>query len=513
MFFRKNQYGIPCEDPVKEGETLTYRNIRCYDVNYGQLVGSFPSFSTLYTLPEIFLEVSKFFQSRNAICYYQKDGSMNKYLSYKEINHLVFRIASGLCELGLKPLEFVPLYSENSLWFTIGLWTISYCGSVSVPLSPGTTLLDKIIEKYKCKYIICSSTTLDSTLTTLSSLKDNSVQTVIVCGIDDELLERKNSDQISLYTISSIVQIGKRSNHRPRIPLATSPAVLQTYGELDKSILFTHSSVISSSAGLHACGHSFDTDNYISILSMSNPLERSLQLAVMVGGGCICFPPLAGGTLFDTFFSFSTLKPSILLLDSKKLEKIAVFFENEVKDSPFLQRLLFDLSIQILHQTSLADTDPPWLIKAMLHAGFGKRFGGELKIIFVCGGRLKPRTHLLIKELAMTSIVSTLTIPQMHGACCIQHIKDVSFDTNGAPSLSVEIRLKDIPNSQKNTSSDSIGEILIRGPGINVDSTNQSNEWLATGIAAKLSSNGTLSALGSIYTFAHDYIESDTSDE
>jgi fatty-acyl-CoA synthase len=161
-----------------------------------RIVPKKPLITPEITIPEVLKERIKLHPDQLA----QIDG--DKRMTYKQFGNLVYKLASGLCSLGIKPGEKVALILPEGNTFPVGMYAVIQMGGVSVGINPTLKA-----EEYKyllndseaVAVILTDSITRADPLNLIREIKDElpSLRHVIVDGKAqgseinlDELIER-----------------------------------------------------------------------------------------------------------------------------------------------------------------------------------------------------------------------------------------------------------------------------------------------------------------------------------
>ncbi|KAL3473809.1 acetyl-CoA synthetase-like protein [Aspergillus californicus] len=198
-----------------------------------------------------------------AICAWNGD------VSYADLDILSMRVAAQLSFQGVKPGDFVPIYSEKSKWTTIAMIGILKAGAAFVLLDPSHPLgrLRKIADDVEAKVIVSSVEN--------AARSNDLVSTVLVLDDDERFLTHTSARWTAPATYSS------------------SPAYIAfTSGSTGKpkGVIVEHGSFCASALA-HGRAMSMDsTSRVLQFASYAFDVSISDNLTTLLHGGCICVP-------------------------------------------------------------------------------------------------------------------------------------------------------------------------------------------------------------------------------
>lgn len=100
----------------------------------------------------------------------------NRTITYKELNQKANLLARKLCELGIKPNDFVVIFTKRSIEMVVALYGVLKVGGAYVPISPSypNDRIQYMIEDCQPKAIICYETLINCDLP-IFDLDDQSI--------------------------------------------------------------------------------------------------------------------------------------------------------------------------------------------------------------------------------------------------------------------------------------------------------------------------------------------------
>ena len=203
-----------------------------------------------------------------AVC--SRDGS----LTYKELDDLASRVASGLIRMGIKKNTVVPLYFEKSRWMPVALLGVLKAGGVFLQLA-------KSIPKGRTEAILSVDKPPFALIGTASATPDWLGKIVSVCSVH-ELLAQNDKGSFPLP---------ESSPGQDAVRLFTSGSTGQP-----KIIAWTHEALATNCQCIKDCLYLGPETRHFQTASYEFDVSMMETIAVLMAGGCLCLPLEEEGT-------------------------------------------------------------------------------------------------------------------------------------------------------------------------------------------------------------------------
>lgn len=276
-----------------------------------------------------------------------------------------------------------------------------------------------------------------------------------------------------------------------------------------KQCHLTHKNLIAAASGIKSCGYKFGRDIYMSNIPMHRVVERSMQLAILVNGGCIGFFDLEYEAN-DILTYLNDLKPTILVLTGDVMKQLYDELFSYLTNQSIFIRLFYDFCFSLMQQAAEALSEVPWLAKVLVVERLQKVAGGRLKLLISATSYLDKVAQHSLRTMLQIPVIQLYGVTECGGVCCIQNIHDHKVYNIGAPTTSCEIMIRNFDLAFSKVQNKGYGEILIRGPNVfkcyqkNPDLTKQylvDNEWFATEDLGRVQRDGTVELIDTINDF------------
>lgn len=507
-FGAQNVYAVSGNEKDNCMTTLHYRNVQCMIDNQGQIIGSFPEFKDVFTLRELFDDVVDKYHDRPLFGSLNKETNEYEYTSYGDFSQLVKKVAYGMSTMGFDSQTICGVYIENSEWFSLIQWSLHYLGAIFFPIEVGNPLpiTYNIINVYKCSTICCSAYTFSQIFDILlQEQPENLKHIILVCDQEefDELQRDFDSElnsigSIPIDTVPSFLSLKRTDTSKFPQQYATSVCTYNVTSGRGGSInacMITNSNAIAAASGISCCGFDFTHAVYYSGISQVKPVERSIELNIMVHGGCIGFSTKPASEALKEH------RPTIAGLSPKMMNELAESLIAEAYGKNPLKCMFLDFGFSVAAQCTESCTEMPWFFTETLVKPFQELAGSRLKLVISAGEPLEPRILHILRTMLVVPVIQIYGTAETSGVISVSRIDDHSCTSVGAPALSCEVKLRDFCEGSMNVNNDESGEILVRGPNIftgylrNKSLTNKKlleGGWFATGDLGKIKPNGTL---------------------
>ena len=514
VFGHQNVFSVGGNEKDNCMSTLHYRNVQCMFDNEGQISGSFPLFPDIFTMRELFDHIVDSYYDRPLFGAFSDETKEYEFTTYGDFSTLVKKITSSFLSLDFNEQSIIGVYIENSEWFSLMQWSIHYLGAIFFPIEVGNPLkiTYNIIDVYKCSTICCSAYTFPQLFNLLLEEQPTHLKRIILACDQQEFeeLQRDYDSQlhsifsIPILTVPSFLETKKQDLSKLPQQFATSPLVYNVTSGRGGSInacILTNSNLIAASAGLASCGYDFTHAIYYSGISQVRPVERSIELTIMVHGGCIGFSKK------ETHEALKELRPTVAGLSPKLMSQLAESLINEAYGQNPIKRLFLDFGFSVAAQCAESYTQIPWFFHETLVKPFQELAGARLSLIISAGDYLEPRLVHTLRTMLVAPVIQVYGTAETGGVITVTRIDDQSCISVGAPSLSCEIKLRDFSEGNMNVGSNEPGELMVRGPNVftgylrNRTLTSKKlleGGWFATGDLARIKPNGTVELVDTI---------------
>ena len=514
VFGHQNIFSIGGNEKDNCMSTLHYRNVQCMFDNEGQISGSFSLFPDIFTMRELFDHLVDSYYDRPLYGSFNEETKEYEFTTYGDFSLLVKKVTSSLFSLGITQETIVGVFIENSEWFSLMQWSLHYLGAIFFPIEVGNplTITYNIIDVYKCTIICCSAYTFPQLFNLLLSEQPSHLKTIILACDQEEFedLQRDYDSQlhsifsIPIITVPSFLETKKQDLSKLPQQFATSPLVYNVTNGRAGSInvcILTNSNIIAASAGLASCGYDFTHAIYYSGISQVKPVERSIELMIMVHGGCIGF------STKEASQALKELSPTIAGLSPTLIAQLVESLINEAYGQNPLKRMFLDFGFSVAAQCAESYSSIPWFFQETLVKPFQELAGSRLSLIISAGELLEPRFVHTLRTMLVAPVIQIYGTAETGGVISVTRVDDQSCTSLGAPSLSCEIKLRDFSEGNMNVGSNEPGEIMVRGPNVftgylrNRTLTSKKlleGGWFATGDLGRIKPNGTLEIVDTI---------------
>jgi long-chain acyl-CoA synthetase len=193
------------------------------------------------------------------------------------------------------------------------------------------------------------------------------------------------------------------------------------------------------------------TNRHCSFLPMAHIYERFVLIGCFINGTQVVFCSIPE----KLFEYYPIVRPTNISMVPRVLNKVYDTIMGEVGKSK-IRRFLIS---QALHN------DQSTVFSRLLFRKVRKLFGGEVVIMGTGAAPITPDVLHFFRIALDIPVASGYGQTESSAAGASTHLTDMSGDTVGSPSPTVEIKLIDVPGT-KYRSNNNQGEICIRGPNV-----------------------------------------------
>ena len=384
------------------------------------------------TLPALFQQTVQSFGDRKALTFVY-----NESFTYNQVKDNVFSLIDMLQELNISKGDRVAILSENTPYWGLAYYAVTFMGAVAVPILPdfSDNEIENILEHSEAKAIFIS----DKLLPKIAEIKN------------DFLLHRIKIDTYSIYDNSNIAFSLKENYEIVDFNVQEDDllVIIYTSGTTGKSkgVMLTHKNESVNAIGAGILQPVDENDRFLSILPLSHTYENTLGLVLpMANGACVYYlKQVPSPTVLIK--AMEVVKPTLILSVPLVIEKIVRnkvfpkfnkgFAMKNLYKVPFIRKGFNKLAGKKLHQT----------------------FGGELKFFGIGGAKLDKKVEAFLLEAKFPIAIGyglTETAPLIAGTnpsmACLQ--------TTGPAISEVSIKINDPDPKTKE------GEIWAKGPNV-----------------------------------------------
>jgi long-chain acyl-CoA synthetase len=453
------------------------------------------------TIHAIFRETAARYPSKPALRFKGPNGEYRD-ISYKALADRVDRLAASLERLGIAKGDRVAIFAYHGPeWAAADLAALKL-GAVIVPLYHSLTppAAMYILNDSACKLIFVENRDLHAVVESIQG-KIPSLAHVVVFddeGVKDEGTFLRFRD---LAGEGGVPTACLGVDEPPSVSPGDPATIVYTSGTTGtpKGVVLSHANIVFDAFALLRRFHVGPDDTFLSFLPLCHMLERTCGYYTMLFAGATIAYAEGISTIVD---DVRKVRPTIIIVVPRIVEKIYEAVERKVLESPLLRRRLVFAAVKHLNdkvnrayrgeRIPLSLRLKCLLCDRLVAAKFRKIAGGRLRLL-VSGGA--PLDRKLAKTLHVLgfNIVEGYGLTETAPVVCTGTLEDNRLGTVGKPFDGVEVRIGE---------SD---EILVRGPNLTCGYFNMPGEtskaidgdgWFHTGDRGRLDERGNLVITG-----------------
>ncbi len=426
-------------------------------------------------------------------------------ITFDQLNRLVDETAAGLAACGVRPGMRVGIYSYNRPeWVIADLATIKL-GAVVVPVYHTLALdaVEYILRDAEVSHLFVESPDLlNPLLPRLSSIPG--LKLVITffeptAGADARLISFTRLQQQGADTLKNRPELLEPHPAKPD-DLLTICYTSGTTGE-PKGAMLTHRNIMSNVQAAIERFNVTEKDTLVSFLPLCHMFERTCGYYTMLFAGAAIAYAESLQTIRE---DVAAVRPTLLIVVPRVLEKVYNAVQEKVLTGPALQRILMIATIKSLnryHQLKSRKRRVPlglmlkkMLLDLLVVRKLRKLGGGRIRLIVSGGAPLERKLARTIRNLGF-NLVEGYGLTETSPVVCAAVPGAEKVGTVGKPFPGVEVKIGEND------------EILVRGPNVMLGYYKKPEEtarvidkegWFHTGDQGRFDSEGNLIITGRI---------------
>ncbi len=376
----------------------------------------------------------------------RNEGAGFKSITYEDFHRMVFEVACGLENLGIKKGDRVAIISENCLEWSLLDWACQTMGYVTVPIY--TTLPPDQME-----FI----------------LKDAQIYFAFV---GNEQIQKKLLDIKGVKSYIIKTKDGK-SQHadfkeflKEGVGAMTHKQWKETTAKIDKSdvatIIYTSGTtgrpkgvMLENKSFLHVCYAAQrvlpinQKDTYLSFLPLSHVFERAVGHILPTSlGACVAYVQNIASLTSD----LQSVKPEVMLCVPRLLEAIQKKILDNVAKQSAIHQFLFKLAFdQGLKKAQGKFAPLVWLTDRLVGKKIRARTGGNIRYFVSGGAALEPEVSNFFLAFGF-NMIQGYGLTETCAYTTLNHPERNNVESVGEAAWGIDIKIADD------------GEILVKGP-------------------------------------------------
>jgi len=453
------------------------------------------------TISEAFAESVRLYSQKTALQYKDKAGKYTG-ISYGELDRLSEVLAFSLRRLGVERGDRVAIISYHGPEWVIADLAVLKLGAVIVPIYHTLTpaAMSYILADAGCSLVFVENALM---LSSVDAVREGLPELKHVVMFEDKGECRKDT---CLYISDFLESDGEAAETRIELPdvspddTATIVYTSGTTGE-PKGVVLSHRNIASNALAVASRFGVNSEDSFLSFLPLCHMLEKTCgYYAMLFSGVTIAY----AGDLTTIVDDVQTIKPTILIIVPRVVEKIYEAVEKKVLESSLVRQKMVYSAVRTLNKRKNLEyrgRKVPTLLR--MRSSLADRFVAA-KFRMIAGGRVRLLVSggaPLDRGLAKTLLVLGFNILEGYGlteaspVVATALLEDNRLGTVGKPLDGVEVRIGDDE------------EILVKGPNVMRGYLNKPDEtakvidqegWLHTGDQGRFDDQGNLVITGRI---------------
>lgn len=325
-----------------------------------------------------------------------KNGTYDKWISYKQAYEASHKIGSALLELGIGAGEssHVGIAGLNSARYIIAQNALINYSIVLVPLyyNYNMEILCTIIDSCNLELIFCDTVErANKFIAEVQRKMLKALKMIIIFEDSKEKIDREllREQKIIVHHWEYVLKLGAEHLKPVKPPSPSSIYVIcHTSGTTGapKGVLLSHRAILAAMSGMYVqwCvpPHNivFDrNDIYLSFLSLAHIYEQLLQAFMIYIGGRI---GIYGGDPKQLLRDMKLLRPTILALVPRLLNRYHDAIMEQVRKQNIVQRFIFRTALKSkLRQLAKGELNFNTIWDKLVFKKVRAMFGGRLRLI------------------------------------------------------------------------------------------------------------------------------------
>lgn len=420
-----------------------------------------------------------------------------EYSTYKQAGERVDNFHSGLVSLGLKKGDFVAIFEDTRLEWTLAA-RACYCQSLvvfTVYANLGEDALIFALNQGEIGTMVTNASLLRTLLKVIGQVP--ALKRIVYIGVADKKDIAAFADKG--ITLISFEEVEKRGAERPaphRPPTLDDLAcIMYTSGSTGtpKGVMITHRNLVAALGGMEKVINVGFDDVYLSFLPLAHIFAYICENIFVAAGSTICFG--SARTVSDAGVrnckgDIGESRPTIFLGVPTIYDRLKQAILAKVSKGSPVAQLLFKTAYKAkLNALRQGTNTPIW--NKLVFAKTMLAVGGRLRLMVSGSAPLSPDVHDFLRVCFNCDVLQGYGLTETCSSGAVQMPGDWSTARIGPPFPSTEIKLVDVPDMGY-TSKDKPyprGEIWMGGAPISSgyykepEKTKEAffNGWFATG--------------------------------
>ena len=452
------------------------------------------------TIPEAFSRAVRDHSTRTALRYKNDKGAYTG-ITYEELDHATDRLAASLSRLGVRAGDTVAIIAYHGPQWVITDLAVLKLGGIVVPIyhTLAPSMIRYILDDAGCRIVFVENEELRAAVETIK--EDATALENIV------LFEKKESESCQWPSLDDLIEEEQKRGEPilqyPQLSPDDTATIVYTSGTTGepKGVVLTHGNIVSNALAVRRRFNVGPDDAFLSFLPLCHMLEKTCgYYAMLFSGVAIAY----AGALTTIVEDVQVIRPTLLIIVPRLLEKIYESIEHRVLESSLVRRKLVIDSVRCLNRrVNLEYREEPVPLALQILCSFYDRAVAE-KFRRIAGGRLRLLVSggaALDRNLAKTMLVFGFNVCEGYGlteaspVVATATLDENRLGTVGKPLEGVEVMIGEED------------EILVRGPNIMKGYYKRQDEtakvidadgWFHTGDKGKFDERGNLMITGRI---------------
>ncbi len=453
------------------------------------------------TICEAFSESVRQYSDKTALKYKDSSGKYTG-ISYGELDLLSNRLASSLRQLGVAQGDRVAIISYHGPEWVIADLAVLKLGAVIVPIYHTLTpsAMSYILTDAGCRLVFVENalmlSSVDAVREALPAL-ENAVM------FEDEGECRRETCLYIHDFLEGGDEPGESQPEFPEVSPDDTATIVYTSGTTGepKGVVLSHGNITSNALAVAARFGVNSEDSFLSFLPLCHMFEKTCGYYTMLFSGVTI---AYAGDLTTIVDDVQTIRPTILIVVPRVVEKIFEAVEKKVLESSLVRRRMVYGAILVLNRrANLEYRGEKVPVTLRMQSALADRLVAS-KFRMIAGGRVRLLVSggaPLDRGLAKTLLVLGFNILEGYGLTEASPVvttalpEDNRLGTVGKPLDGVKVRIGDAE------------EILVSGPNVMRGYFNKPDEtakvidpdgWLHTGDQGRFDEQGNLIITGRI---------------